>query len=100
MTHAIPYAKGTPTVSPKRAGRLRDVGPAIGYFFVQFATVAILYTGGNTSFNGFPYLTSFVAEDSFLPRQLTQRGHRLVSRTASSSWPSCDDPRARDARPH
>ena len=38
----------------------------------------ILYTGGNTSFNGFPFLASFVAEDSYLPRQLTRRGHRLV----------------------
>jgi amino acid transporter len=38
----------------------------------------ILYTGANTSFNGFPFLASFVAEDSFLPRRLTRRGHRLV----------------------
>jgi hypothetical protein len=42
------------------------------------STVLILFTGGNTSFNGFPYLASFVAEDSFLPRQLTRRGHRLA----------------------
>ena len=38
----------------------------------------ILYTGGNTSFNGFPYLCNFVANDQFLPRQLTKRGHRLA----------------------
>ena len=38
----------------------------------------ILYTGGNTSFNGFPFLASFVAGDRFLPRQLTKRGHRLT----------------------
>ena len=38
----------------------------------------ILFTGGNTSFSGFPFLTSFVAEDSFLPRWLTKRGHRLA----------------------
>jgi hypothetical protein len=42
------------------------------------ATALILYTGANTSFNGFPFLASFVAEDSFLPRQLTRRGHRLA----------------------
>ena len=48
------------------------------FFVVQAATALILYTGGNTSFNGFPFLASFVAEDSFLPRQLTKRGHRLV----------------------
>ena len=45
---------------------------------VQAATALILYTGGNTSFNGFPFLASFVAEDAFLPRWLTKRGHRLV----------------------
>ena len=48
------------------------------YFLVQAATALILYTGGNTSFNGFPFLASFVAEDAFLPRWLTKRGHRLV----------------------
>jgi hypothetical protein len=45
---------------------------------VQLATMLILYTGGNTSFNGFPFLTSYVAGDSFLPRWLLKRGHRLV----------------------
>ena len=48
------------------------------YFLVQAATALILYTGGNTSFNGFPFLANFVAEDAFLPRWLTKRGHRLV----------------------
>jgi hypothetical protein len=44
---------------------------------LQAATAAILFTGGNTSFTGFPFLASFVAEDSFLPRWLSRRGHRL-----------------------
>ena len=48
------------------------------FFLVQAATMLILYTGGNTSFNGFPFLTSFVAEDSFLPRWMRKRGQRLV----------------------
>ncbi len=48
------------------------------YFVVQAATALILFTGGNTSFSGFPYLASFVAADSFLPRWLTKRGHRLA----------------------
>ncbi len=38
----------------------------------------ILILAANTSFTGFPFLVSFVAEDSFLPRPLTVRGHRLV----------------------
>jgi hypothetical protein len=50
----------------------------LGFYIVQLATMLILYTGGNTSFNGFPYLASFVAGDAFLPRQLTRRGHRLA----------------------
>jgi len=48
------------------------------YIVVQTATALVLYTGANTSFNGFPFLASFVAEDAFLPRQLRRRGHRLV----------------------
>jgi hypothetical protein len=48
------------------------------YLLVQASTATILYTGGNTSFNGFPALASFVAEDRFLPRPLMKRGHRLV----------------------
>jgi len=53
------------------------VGQAL-FYLVQLATMLILYTGGNTSFNGFPFLTSYVAGDSFLPRWLLKRGHRLV----------------------
>jgi hypothetical protein len=48
------------------------------YYLVQLATALILFTGGNTSFSGFPFLASFVAGDSFLPRWLTKRGHRLA----------------------
>src|SRR5258708_38928808 len=48
------------------------------YWLLQGASGAILFFGGNTRFNGFPALTSFVAEDSFLPRPLMKRGHRLV----------------------
>ncbi len=49
-----------------------------GYYVVQLATLLILYTGANTSFNGFPFLANFVAEDRFLPGPLTRRGHRLA----------------------
>ncbi len=48
------------------------------FLVVQLATMLILYTGANTPFNGFPFLASFVAEDQFLPQQLTRRGHRLA----------------------
>jgi len=38
----------------------------------------ILVLAANTSFADFPRLASFAAADSFLPRQLQMRGHRLV----------------------
>jgi amino acid transporter len=80
VTHAAPYVDGVPTVISQEAKIVFGV-TAFGHFmfiFVQAATALILYTGGNTSFNGFPFLASFVAEDAFLPRWLTKRGHRLV----------------------
>jgi amino acid transporter len=80
VTHAMPYTSGVPTVISQEA-KLVFGTTAFGhvmYVVVQAATALILYTGGNTSFNGFPFLASFVAEDAFLPRWLTKRGHRLV----------------------
>ena len=79
-THALPFAAGSPTVvSQEVKAVFGGHGPGLViYYLVQFATMLILYTGGNTSFNGFPYLTNFVANDRFLPRQLTKRGHRLA----------------------
>ena len=79
-THAMPYSSGTPTVVSQIAQIVFGHG-ALGhifYLFVQFSTMLILYTGANTPFSGFPFLMNFVAEDGFLPRQLTKRGHRLV----------------------
>lgn len=48
------------------------------FVFTQFATMFILIMAANTGFADFPRLASFQAEDSFMPRQLTKRGHRLV----------------------
>jgi amino acid transporter len=79
-THATPYESGYPSVLSQEA-KLVFGSSVIGhtlYALVQIATALILYTGANTSFNGFPFLASFVAEDQFLPRQLRRRGHRLV----------------------
>ena len=79
-THAVPYVSGSPTVVSQEVKYVLGTGPAGKFLFyvVQFATMLILYTGGNTSFNGFPFLANFVAEDSYLPKQLTRRGHRLA----------------------
>src|SRR6201999_2499821 len=79
-THAAPYLIGYPTVLAQEAQLVFGhtfIGQAL-FYLVQVATMLILYTGGNTSFNGFPFLTSYVAGDSFLPRWLLKRGHRLV----------------------
>jgi amino acid transporter len=79
ITHATPFTSGTPTVISQEASMIFGGGPGrVGFYLVQFATALILFTGGNTSFNGFPFLASFVAQDAFLPRWLTKRGHRLV----------------------
>ena len=78
LTHAAPHTSGYPTVISQEANMVFGSAGHFMYFVVQAATALILFTGGNTSFNGFPFLTSFVAEDSFLPRWLTKRGQRLV----------------------
>ncbi len=80
VTHATPFVAEYPSMLSQVARAVFGNG-VIGnilYVLVQTASAAILFTGANTSFNGFPALASFVAEDRFLPRQLTKRGHRLV----------------------
>ncbi len=49
-----------------------------GFFAVQLSTTLILAMAANTAFNGFPILASILADDRFLPKQLTRRGDRLV----------------------
>jgi amino acid transporter len=78
LTHASPYKLGYPTVIAQEADMVFGQAGHFMFYVVQAATALILYTGGNTSFNGFPFLTSFVAEDSFLPRWMMKRGQRLV----------------------
>jgi amino acid transporter len=80
VTRATPYLDEYPSVLSQIARDVFGHGP-IGnalYVLVQVSSAAILYTGANTSFNGFPALANFVADDSFLPRQLMKRGQRLV----------------------
>ncbi|NEB97797.1 APC family permease [Streptomyces anulatus] len=79
-THAVPYTDGTPTVIAQEARLAFGDGSlgTIGLVFVQLSTALVLYAGANTPFTGFPFLASFVAQDRFLPRLLTRRGHRLA----------------------
>jgi amino acid transporter len=79
-TRSVPFTAGYPSMLAE-IGRAVFGHGVIGnvlFFLLQAASAAILYNGANTSFNGFPALTHFVAEDSFLPRPLMKRGHRLV----------------------
>jgi hypothetical protein len=48
------------------------------FVMVQAATMLILFAGANTTYSAFPILVNFVAQDGYLPRQLTKRGHRLA----------------------
>ncbi|WP_269470415.1 APC family permease [Streptomyces humicola] len=48
------------------------------FYYVQAVTAAILILAANTAYNGFPMLSSILAQDRYLPRQLHNRGDRLV----------------------
>ena len=48
------------------------------YLLVQISTFAILILAANTAYADFPRLSSIIARDGFLPRQLANRGDRLV----------------------
>jgi amino acid transporter len=76
--HAVPSEKTTVISEVARqAFGAGSVGNAV-FFFVQAATMLILVLAANTSFADFPRLASFHADDAFMPKQLTKRGHRLV----------------------
>jgi amino acid transporter len=51
---------------------------SVGFYYVQATTALILILAANTAFNGFPLLTSILAQDRYLPRQLHTRGDRLA----------------------
>ena len=83
LTHPAPRISGTPTVIAQIAKYVYGTGALgqTGFVLLQASTMLILVLAANTSFTGFPYLASFAAADSYLPRQLNRRGHRLVFST-------------------
>ncbi len=71
------YPDGFPSViSQLGAGVWGENSPV--YLAFQLATAAILILAANTAFNGFPMLASILAHNRYLPRQLHNRGDRLV----------------------
>jgi amino acid transporter len=53
-------------------------GDGFLYYLLQSSTTLILVLAANTSFADFPRLSSLLAKDRFLPRQLASLGDRLV----------------------
>ncbi len=80
---ADPTALGLPPHTPT-ATALAQIGRAsFGaahtlFYLLQAFTAGVLILAANTAFNGFPMLASILAADSYLPRQLHNRGDRLV----------------------
>jgi amino acid transporter len=74
--HHITPRLGEETVL-SQVGR-RVFGNGLPYYVLQLSTLIILLLAANTSFAGFPRVTSLLARDGFLPRQLANLGDRLV----------------------
>jgi hypothetical protein len=78
--HVAPFEEGTPTVLSQVGDIVFGDSAAgnVAYYALQIGTMLILVLAANTAYAGFPRLASFQADDQFLPKQLTKRGHRLV----------------------
>lgn len=64
------------TILSALARRILGSGPF--YLGVQVSTLLVLAVAANTSFAGFPRVTSVIAQAGFLPHQLAHLGDRLV----------------------
>jgi amino acid transporter len=67
---------GDETVVSKVARRV--FGTSLMYYAIQAATMLILLLAANTAYADFPRLSSILARDRFMPRQLATQGDRLV----------------------
>lgn len=74
--HLEPYPSHEETVLSQLGRAVFSDGPL--YVILQFATAGILILAANTAYAAFPNLTSMMAKDGYLPKQLTARGDRLV----------------------
>ncbi len=80
-----PTVSENETLLSTMANYLYRTGPSslgglggILYYVLQFSTFAILVLAANTAFADFPRVSSIIAADGYLPRQLSNRGDRLV----------------------
>jgi len=77
LAHALGVVPVAGQTIISQIGRL-VVGGGPFYFAVQLFTAMVLLLAANTCFAAFPSLSSILAEDRFMPRQLAHRGDRLV----------------------
>jgi len=52
-------------------------GQGAMFYIIAATTAFILGLAANTAYSGFPTLLSVIAQDGYVPRQLSMRGHRL-----------------------
>ena len=74
--HLEPFPSHTETVFSQMGRAV--FGEGVLYVVLQFATAGILTLAANTAYADFPRLSSIIARDGYLPRQLANRGDRLV----------------------
>jgi amino acid transporter len=80
---ASPTELGLPADTPTSTA-LAQIGRATFgdwhflFYLLQAVTAGVLVLAANTAFNGFPMLASILAKDRYAPRQLYNRGDRLV----------------------
>jgi hypothetical protein len=75
--HAHAEPDGNPSVISQLAAGVFG-GHSVLFYLYQAATAGILVLAANTAFNGFPVLASILAQSRYLPRQLHNRGDKLV----------------------
>jgi amino acid transporter len=80
---SLPLDQAAPNYQTVVSQIAREVfgGTNAAYYYIQFATMAILVLAANTSYSDFPRLAYFLARDSYIPRQYTYRGDRLAYST-------------------
>jgi amino acid transporter len=74
--HLRPYPSNVVTVFAEMGKQV--FGNNFVFWFLQLATAGILTLAANTAYADFPRLSSIIARDGYLPRQLANRGDRLV----------------------
>ncbi len=74
--HTHPYPSHDQTVFSQMGLLVFGNGPL--YLVLQVATALILILAANTAYADFPRISSIIAQDKYLPRQLANRGDRLV----------------------